>query len=321
MPGGGTQTFVDPIGYEASLREGLIEAVITVAGPFAARLTVVKLHHLQLLRCEEDRPRIAYLSLARQLVFVTFPFEIGPAPVWRGAAMRPGDILFHSQGDRLHQRTDGRSIWGVIALDPEELEDNARALAGAPLLPPPAGTVLRPAPRAAARLRRLFSQACRLAETKTRMLTHTEVARAIEQGLLEALVCCLARTAALPLGARTVRHAPMMLRLEEVLAEHLTRPLRIPDLSGLLGVGARSLRAGCDEFLGVSPGSYVLLRRLRQARIAMRAADPATTSLAEVARAAGFARPHRLVTAYRAAFGEAPATAARRPSRTNFGEP
>jgi len=54
MPGGGTRTFLEPDHYEASLRQAQIEAVIVPRGKFKARLTWAELHHLQVLRCEED---------------------------------------------------------------------------------------------------------------------------------------------------------------------------------------------------------------------------------------------------------------------------
>jgi hypothetical protein len=150
MPGSGTRNFLDPDHYEASLRQAQIELVITSLGEFKACLTWAELHHLQLLRCEEDLPRIGYLSLSPRLVFVAFPSGSGPLPVWRGAQLQAGDIMFHSRGERLHQATPGPSTWSLIALDPVQLENYSRALSGKPLSPPPAGRILRPAPRDAA---------------------------------------------------------------------------------------------------------------------------------------------------------------------------
>ena len=43
-----------------------------------------ELHHLQVLRCEEDFPRVAYVRLGPELAFVTFPAGSEPLPVWRG---------------------------------------------------------------------------------------------------------------------------------------------------------------------------------------------------------------------------------------------
>src|SRR3974377_1479264 len=122
MPGGGTRTFPEPDYYEACLRQAQIEAVIVPFGKFGARLTWAELHHLQVLRCEEDSPRVAYVQLAPGLAFVTFPAVSGPLPVWCGRGMQAGDIIFHSRGERLHQSTPGPFAWNVIAMDPAQLE-------------------------------------------------------------------------------------------------------------------------------------------------------------------------------------------------------
>ena len=188
MPGGGTHTFLEPYQYEASLGQAQIEAVILPLSKFKARLTSAKLHYLQVLRCEEEIPRIAYVQLAQGLSFVTFPTGPGPLPVWRGREMQAGDIMFHSRGERLHQWISGPSLWNVIAMDPAQFEYFARALSGTPFSSPSEGRVLQPSPRHFARLRRLHAQICRLAETKSKILSHSEVARAMEQGLIQALV-------------------------------------------------------------------------------------------------------------------------------------
>ena len=107
MPGSGTRTFLDPYHYEAGLRQTLIEAVITSGGAFKARLTWVELHHMQLLRCAEDHPHIAYLSLPPTLACISFAANSDQLPVWRGAELQAGDIMFHSLGERLHQSNPG----------------------------------------------------------------------------------------------------------------------------------------------------------------------------------------------------------------------
>src|SRR6516165_8107099 len=88
MPGGGTRTFLEPDLYEASLGQAQIQAIILPRDKFRARLTWAELHHLQVLRCVEDAPRIAHLQFAPGLAFVTFWADSGPLPVWRGTEMQ-----------------------------------------------------------------------------------------------------------------------------------------------------------------------------------------------------------------------------------------
>src|SRR6516164_1461351 len=318
MPGGGTRTFLEPDYYEASLRQAQIEAVIVPQAKFRARITWVELHHSQVLRCEEDSPRIAYVQLTRELAFVTFPGGSEPLPVWRGREMQAGDIMFHSRGERLHQSTPGRSVWNVIAMDPAQLEHYGWALSGAPFSLPPEGRALQPSARLAARLRRLHAQACRLAETKSKILSHSEVARAIEQGLIEALVTCLTTASGRTEGYAKRHHTRIMVRFEEVLAEHLGRPLRMPQLCDLIVVSDRTLRSCCAEFLGITPTQYVLLRRLKEVRRALRDADPDKVKVAEVAHRFGFAQLGRFAGRYRAIFGETPSTTLQRTPGTCF---
>jgi len=318
MPGGGTRTFLEPDHYEASLREAQIVAVIISRGQFRARLTWAELHHLQILWCEEDTPRVAYVRLAPRLAFVTFPTNSAPLPVWRGVELQAGDMMFHSRGEWLHQLASGSAVWGVIAIDPAQLEHDGRALTGKNVTPPLEGQLLRPSRRDLSRLRRLHAQVCRLAETNSKMLSHPEVARAIEQDLIHALVTCLTTVGARPDGFAARHHAAIMARFEEILTEHLSQPSTILELCELVGVSDRTLRSCCAEFLGMSPLRYVLLRRLKEVRSALRDGDPDTVNVAEVAHRFGFAQLGRFAGAYRAIFGETPSTTLQRFPGTRF---
>src|SRR6266566_4463863 len=119
MPGSGTGTFIDPDDYQASLRQVRIDLLVTSQGAFKARLTWATLHHLQLLRSEEDLPRIAYVSLVPGLVFIAFASGSGPPMLWGGVELQTGDIIFHSRAERFHQRTTGPCSWSLLGLAPE----------------------------------------------------------------------------------------------------------------------------------------------------------------------------------------------------------
>jgi transcriptional regulator GlxA family with amidase domain len=111
-----------------------------------------------------------------------------------------------------------------------------------------------------------------------------------------------------------------MVRFEKVLADHPNRPLQMRELCAPIGVAERTLRSCCVGFLGIGPSRYLLLRRLQAARIALRDADPATASVAEIAGGCGFTELGRFAGAYRTAFGESPSTTLRRaPGSEIFG--
>jgi AraC-like DNA-binding protein len=319
MPGSGTSTFTDPDDYEAGLRWAQLNLLVA-SRDFKARLTWAELHCLRLLRGQEDLPRIAYMSLEPSLVFVAFPAAADPPPVWSGVDIQLGDIVFYSSGERLHQRTRGPCVWSLIALPLKDLQDYGRALSGMPLIVPSTGRVLRPPPRDASRLRRLHTQACRLAETRPKILAHPEVARSFEQDLLQALITCLTAADAFDDKAARRHHAQIMVRFEEVLAENRDRRQRVSEICELIGVTDRTLQSCCAEFLGISPRRYLLLRRLKQVRTALRDADP-TITVADLAQGHGFTELGRFAAVYRREFGEMPSATLARMRGSGFLRP
>jgi AraC-like DNA-binding protein len=314
MPKSGTFAFSDPDDFRANLRKAGIELFLTVSGDFRARLTRVELPHLRLLYIREERPRIAYVSLAGKLVFVTFAAQSGPPLLWGGVELRPGDVVFHSQGEHMHQRTSGACHWASISQTPEHFAGCGKALTGDNLVPP-AGQVLRLSPSAVASLRQLHADACRLAEKKPELIAHPEVARALEQDLIHALVTCLSIGAHCRHLAPRHHRAHIMRQFEEALTAHSERVPHLPDLCEAIGVPERTLRAFCAEFLGMSPIRYLRLRRLGMVWAALRHADSATANVSDIARRHGFLQLGRFAAQYRAVFGEAPSTTLQRAPR------
>jgi AraC-like DNA-binding protein len=313
MPTSGTSTCSDPDDYQSKVRGARINLVFAGGGDFRARLTWVELRHLHLLRGKENLPRIAYISLASERVFVAFSTHRDPSPIWGGVRLRPGDIVLHGRGERIHQRTTAPGGWGFVSLAPEYLTAHGKAIAGLDLVPPPAGRILRPPAPARGQLLHLHAQACHLAETNPEMIAHREVARALEQSLVHALVNCLtAAEVRDPWGARR-NHLSIMVRFEETLAAHFDQSLHMPDLCAAIGVPERTLRTCCALVLGMGPGRYLRLRRLNVLRTDLRRADPATQSVGELARRHGFTEPGRFAALYRSVFGETPSTTLWRP--------
>ena len=305
----GTAIFADPEDVRAKVPGASINLVLTARCNFKVRLTWVNIRRLSLVRCEESAPRVAFVGLAREPVFVSFPIRHNPPPVWSGVEMRPGEIVQHRHGDLICQRTSGPGGWGLISLAPKDLADLSQALIHAELAPPPVTKILRPRPKLVADLLRLHAQANRLAETEPDMIAHREVARAIEHDLLYALVNCLTADEAYPEDVDSrQRHAKVMSRFENVLASGDGAPRSMPELAAAVGVPERTLRKCCEEFLGMSPGQYARLRRLNLVRTALRRADPATTSVAAIARQHGISELGRFAVAYRTIFGEMPST-------------
>jgi AraC-like DNA-binding protein len=312
MAENGTATFANPDDYQAGIGDASVNLIVTGGGDFNARLTWLNLRQLHVLRGRENLPRVAYVALSPARSFVSFPTSVSSPLTYGGLGLQFGDVVFHSPGERTHQRTNGECQWGLISLPPEQLAACGKALTGLKIASPPVGRVLRPLRSAAVRLLRLHSKACRLAETRHKLIANPEVARALEQELLHALVNCLTADDANG-NLKTMRHhADIMVRFEDASTTHGGPQRNMPALCSAIGVPERTLRVCCTEFLGMSPTRYLLLRRLNMVRSALRRANPANASVAEVARTYQFQEPGRFAVTYRTVFGEMPSSTLRR---------
>jgi AraC-like DNA-binding protein len=303
-------TFCDPDGYEAGFGDAGIKLTITGSGDFTARLIRLKLQDLEVRCCNESLPRVAYVSLPPGQMFVSFPVGTAAALISDGFALRNGDFVLHS--GRTHQRSNGACQWGTISLSSERLAGCSRALTGQAIASPGAAKILRPPRADVSRFQYLFAQACLLAESKHKLIERPEVARALEQEMLHAIVNCLIADEVRDSSKTRYQHADVMVRFEETLDRCINQKLSMPALCTELGVPQRTLRMCCAEFLGVSPTRYLLLRRLNRVRWALRRANPSTTSVAEIARRYQFLELGRFAVTYRTTFGELPSVTLQR---------
>jgi AraC-like DNA-binding protein len=311
----GTLTFADPEGYGAEFSDARVNLTITGAGDFKAQLTRIKLKYLEIYRLCESLPRIAYISLPIEHDFVSFS-DRATSLMFDGVSLRSEDVILHSRGERLHQRTCGECKWGLISISPKQLANFSKALTGGTIVSHHAARILRPLRTDALRLRRLFRQACDLVDSKKKILEHPEVGRALEQEMLHAIIHCLTAEETDDNTKKRQRHAGIMARFEEALSECSVERLTMPAICAEIGVPERTLRKCCNEFLGVSPTRYLLLQRLNKARSALRRADPSIASVAEVARNHQFHELGRFAVKYRATFGESPSITLQRGPQT-----
>jgi len=310
----GTQTFGDPDDYAAAFGDARIKLTIMGSGDFTARLTRLKLQHLEVYWCRESLPRIAYISLPPERVALSFPIG-GASPLFGGSVLRNGNIVLHSRAERMHQRSNGVCQWGMMLFSAKQLANCGEALTGQPMASPRVSRVLRPTRPETLELRSLFRHACHLADIGRNLTRRPEVARALEQEMLHAVVHCLTADDADDIAKTRHRHAAVVVRFEEVLTKYIDWKPNMQALCAEVGVAERTLRMCCAEVLGVSPTRYLLLRRLNRARAALRRADPSTATVAEVARNNQFLEFGRFAVTYRSIFGESPSTTLQRNSQ------
>jgi AraC-like DNA-binding protein len=307
----GTTKVTDACDYQTNIRGATLDLVFNSQINFEARLTWAELGNLRLLRCQENLPRVARVSPAPGMAFVTFPTLQDPPQIWNGVELQPGEMVFHGRGERVHQRTLGPSQWGWISAEPEYLAAAGNAVTECDIRVTSVGRILRPNRGDATCLLRLHAKACHLAEKKPGLIAHTEVARALEQELLHALVNCLASCDSHEYDVREQRHMKIIARFEDVLAENSTRQLQIPELCKAISVSERTLRTCCANFLGMNPNRYIRLQHLNMVRAALRQAESPTATVSELATRFGFWELGRFAGIYQTVFGETPSSTLR----------
>ncbi len=307
------RTFTDSDGYRAAIRAQRVEGVVTARGNFHAELTRIDFDRLLMQHADENLPRVLNVATTSDRAAVIFATgQDQPAMHVNGVVLSSGEIIAYTGLDG-HYRSAAACQWSSMSLTLEELAAFSKAVIGRELTPPSFPHRIRPPPPALSRLSSLNGAATHLAKTAPDILAKPEVARAMEQALVEAMVWCLASGD--PVDVRSVHrhHATVMRRLEEVLQTNSEGPLYMAELCAAARVSYPTLRASCQEHLGMSPKRYLWLRRMHLAQRALRTADPERTTVTEIATNYGFWELGRFSVAYRSLFGESPSTALRRP--------
>jgi AraC-like DNA-binding protein len=215
--------------------------------------------------------------------------------------------MFHSRGERRYQRTTAACEWGSVALTAASLSAFGRTLVAQELVAPAAGRIIRPRRADGRRLQRLHAQAGRVVETQLERIAHAEVARALEQDLILALVNCLANGTVQEDGATSRRKNHMFPFLETHLAGQSHRLLPLDEICDALGISGETLRTSCLRALGMSPNRYQRLRRLKLVRSELLRAKAVTQrSVEQIVVHYGFPDLHRFVTEYWQYYGEMP---------------
>jgi transcriptional regulator GlxA family with amidase domain len=109
------------------------------------------------------------------------------------------------------------------------------------------------------------------------------------------------------------RRKAIVARFLKFLAAHPNRPLYLTEICAAIFVSERTIRAACEEHLGIGPIRYLTLRRMHQVRQALLGADPSKATVTSVVTDHGFWELGRFSVAYRARFGESPSETLRRP--------
>jgi AraC-like DNA-binding protein len=314
MPSSAIRTFTDPEMYFAGIRNLQIDGVITKRGEFRAESTCIDLHRLWMHRFDESLPRIMRITPSGKRALILFATDrYQPNIQISGIETSQDQIAIFGLDWPYYLRSSAACKWGTMSLTPEDLAAASEIVIGRSMAPTAFPRWISPAAPVASRLLQLHEAAGHLAKTAPDILAKPEVAGAIEEALLEAMILSL--TEGRSDAVRNVfRHrARVMRRLEEVLKTSPDKPLYMPQLCATVGASYTTLRDCCQEHLGMSPKRYLWLRRMHLARRALRSADANKTTVTEIATDHGFWELGRFAVAYRALFGELPSVTLRRP--------
>ena len=326
MSGSAVRTFTDPEAYEAAIPNVHAKGVVTGRGNFRAESTAVQLDRLSLQLNKETLPRTVYSAVDPKLFGVIFATVPGQQVCINGLELSQTDIVVFRAGSVGHNRSSTACQWGAIGLTHEDVAAAGQAIVGHELVTPPFTQRIRPPAPFLSRLLNLHQAASHLAKTTPDILAQPEVARALDNELVHAIVACVSGGETAETGSAYRRHAAILRRLEDVVEANSDRTLYVAELCKAVGASDRSLRACCQEHLGMSPMRYLWLRRMYLAHRALRMADPAAASVTEIATNYGFWELGRFSVAYRSLFGDSPLASLRRPPedprlQKNIGSP
>lgn len=313
MPWSRILGFTDPFQYQSSVRAADVELYPTMRGEFRAELTQINLHQLWMQRFREKLPQV-YASKIRPgrrvIGFLTADHQ--PGLQHCGIELSPRDIVV-SNDDVMHHRTRGDCRYGAMSLATDDFDAACKAIIGHELSGWPLKHLVRPEATLMSRLVKLHEMVDQLARTTPDILALPEVARSLEQELIHLMIRCLVDGKALGMTAGGRRHEAIVARFEEFLEANPDTPLYLTEICAGVGVAERTLRAACEEHLGMGPIRYLSLRRMHLVRRALLRADPLTATVTRLATDHGFWELGRFSVAYKTLFGESPSESLRRP--------
>jgi AraC-like DNA-binding protein len=306
MPSSMVATLSDLDQLKNLLRGVDLKALVSKNGSFHSELTRIDLHRLWMQHGRQSLPQVLHFATLKERRSVTFLAGPGPSMTVSGIEVGQSDLIHYLPGAEHHLRMPADCYWFSMSMPQTALAEDARALLGDDIATAKASIVNRPPEHLLMRLRELHQAASQLARTVPDVLSHPEVARAMEQELVRAMIACLTSEDDNRLVRNATKPAALMSRFEALLRSKLDGPVYMTEICSELGIGERMLRYHCQEHLGMSPHRYLWLRRMQLAQQALRWADGSRSTVTSIANDYGFGELGRFSVSYRRLFGESP---------------
>lgn len=305
MPWIRTREINDPADCQDAFADCNFQAFPKETGHFHFKLTQIGMERLWMARYSLSSPQVNVFGIKPERAVIAFLTEPEASVRHRGLKILPGDIIINKDGER-HQQTDTDLHGGTMSLVIDDLNTALEAIIGHNFMEKLTKPIVRPSPALMLRLLELHKMVGQLALDTPEIFELPEIRRALEQRLIHLMVRCLAEGADIEITTGGRRYDAIMTKFEKYLAAHPDRPLYLTDICSGIGVAERTLRAACEEHLGMGPIRYLTLRRMHLVRQALRDADAGKTNVTRVVTDHGFWELGRFSVAYRALFGESP---------------
>lgn len=313
MPWIRTREIDDPAACQDAFINSHFEAFPSEAGSYLFKTTQIGMDRLWMARYSLSLPQVNVFRIRPGRTVIGFLTDTNSSIHYCGVKIPPGDIIINRASDA-HQRTDTALNAGTMSLPTDEFGAAIESVVGLDFKRCLARPFIRPSPALMSRLLKLHKAVGQLAHSTPEIIELPEVYRGLEAQLSHLMVRCLAEGSGVELTTGGRRHDAIMTKFENFLASHPDRPLYLMDICAGVGVAERTLRAACEEHLGMGPIRYLTLRRMYLVRRALLGADASTTSVTRIVTDHGFWELGRFSVAYRTMFGESPSETLRQPS-------
>jgi AraC-like DNA-binding protein len=286
-------SFSDPLACQAVIWSADCELFPTAIGSFRAELTQIGMNSLWMHRIRVSLPQVNTVAVKPGRRAIGFLIEPNSSPLQHcGLEVLPGDII-----------VNGFDVtYGTMSLPLDDLDAAAEAIIGREFPKTPHKRIIRPGSALMLRLLTLYKSVGQLAHDSPDLLELPEVLRALENELIHIMVRCLAEGAAVEPTVGSRHHDTIVARFEKFLEANPDRPLYLTEICAAIGVAERTLRASCEEHLGMGPIRYLTLRRMHLVRRALLRADPSKATVTRIVTDQGFWELGHFSIAYRALF-------------------
>jgi AraC-like DNA-binding protein len=306
------RSFQDPWEHQAFYRGANMKVLVTGSGDYRSALTRIDLNRIWLQRNETFLPQVAHVAETENRGAIKFAADSQLQPAYRnGEELRRNAVVVSSIMGEHHWRMHGPSQIASMSMSPADLAAASQALIGRELTAPNMPRQIPASDPLIIRLRQLHAAACDLAAKAPDMLAHSEVAKAMDEELVRAMVGCLAEVVIVEGPTRSSLRMSVMHKFERAIEEADNQPLYVTDVCVKIGVQERTLRSRCLEYLGMGPHRYLWLRRMWHVRHALSVADPSKYTVTAIVANYGFWELGRFSVAYRKLFGENPSNTLR----------